>query len=203
MIFPRMTIEVDGLKPIVSAKYCLHCGNPMTLRVPPGDNIHRAVCGTCGFIHYENPKLLAACILFSGQKVLWVKRAKPPNAGLWAMPGGYVELGETVEEAASRELSEETGVVISPAELSVYGVVSIPEISQVFISLIAPLPSMNFKATEETLDVKLAGISDISPAEYAYPPGADRWIQLLYDRLRSGNATNMPAIIRTVRSPLA
>jgi NADH pyrophosphatase NudC (nudix superfamily) len=110
-----MTIEVDGLKPIVSAKYCLHCGNRMTLRVPPGDNIHRAVCGTCGFIHYENPKLLAACILFSGQKVLWVKRAKPPNAGLWAMPGGYVELGETVEEAASRELSEETGVIISPA----------------------------------------------------------------------------------------
>jgi ADP-ribose pyrophosphatase YjhB (NUDIX family) len=173
----------------------------MTLRIPPGDNISRAVCATCGFILYENPKLLAACILFSGQKVLWVKRARPPYVGLWAMPGGYVELGETVEEAASRELSEETCVVISPGELSVYGVVSIPGINQIFISLIAPLPSMNFKATEETLDVKLAGISDISPAEYAYPPGADRWIQLLYDRLRSGNATNMPAIIRTVRSP--
>jgi ADP-ribose pyrophosphatase YjhB (NUDIX family) len=192
--------NIGDLIPIVPAKYCLHCGNRMTLRVPPGDNIERAVCGTCGFIHYENPKLLAACILFSGQKVLWVKRAKPPNAGLWAMPGGYVELGETVEEAASRELLEETGVIISPAVLSVYGVVSIPEINQIFISLIAPLPSMDFKTTEETLDVKLAGISDISPAEYAYPPGADRWIQLLYDRLRSGNATNWPAIIRTVRA---
>jgi ADP-ribose pyrophosphatase YjhB (NUDIX family) len=197
-----MTTEVD-VKPITPAKYCLHCGNQMMLRVPPGDNIHRAVCATCGFIHYENPKLLAACILFSGQKVLWVKRAKPPNAGLWGMPGGYVELGETVEEAASRELSEETGVVISPDELSVYGIVSIPEINQIFISLIAPLPSMHFKTTDETLDVKLAGVSDISPAEYAYPPGADRWIQLLYDRLRSGNATNLPAIIRTVRSPPA
>jgi ADP-ribose pyrophosphatase YjhB (NUDIX family) len=196
-----MTTEIDGPKPILSAKYCLHCGNQMTLRLPPGDNIHRQVCAACGFIHYENPKLLAACILFSEHKVLWVKRAKAPNAGLWAMPGGYVELGETVEEAASRELAEETGVVISPGELSVYGVVSIPAINQIFISLIAPLPSMHFTTTEETLDVKLAGISDISPAEYAYPPGAERWIQLLYDRLRSGNATNMPAIIRTVRSP--
>jgi ADP-ribose pyrophosphatase YjhB (NUDIX family) len=195
-----MTIHAGGLEPIPSAKYCLQCGNQMTLRIPPGDNIHRAMCTTCGFIHYENPKLLAACILFSGHKVLWVKRAKAPNAGLWGMPGGYVELGETVEEAASRELLEETGVVISPDQLSVYGVVSIPGINQIFISLIAPLPSMNFKTTEETLDVKLAGNSDISPAEYAYPPGADRWIQLLYDRLRSGNATNMPAIIRTVRS---
>jgi 8-oxo-dGTP pyrophosphatase MutT (NUDIX family) len=192
-----MTIEADGLEPTLPAKYCLQCGNQMTLRIPPGDNIHRAVCSQCGFIHYENPKLLAACILFSGQRVLWVKRAK---AGLWGMPGGYVELGETVEEAAARELLEETGLVISPGQLSVYGVVSIPEINQIFISLIAPLPSMNFKPTEETLDVKLAGISDISPAEYAYPPGADRWIQLLYDRLRAGNAANMPAIIRTVRS---
>jgi ADP-ribose pyrophosphatase YjhB (NUDIX family) len=198
-----MTIEADGIEPILSARYCLQCGNQMTLRVPPGDNVRRELCASCGFIHYENPKLLAACILFSGQKVLWVKRAKAPNAGLWGMPGGYVELGETVEEAAARELLEETGVVISPSELSVYGVVSIPEISQIFISLIAPLPSMDFKTTEETLDVKLAGVSEISPAEYAYPPGAERWIQLLYDRLRSGNATKMPAIIRTVRTPPA
>jgi ADP-ribose pyrophosphatase YjhB (NUDIX family) len=172
----------------------------MVSRVPPGDSLCRALCTACGYVHYENPKLLAACILFREHKVLWVKRARAPNAGLWAMPGGYVELGETVEEAAVRELLEETGLVVSPDQLSVYGVVSIPSINQIFISLIAPLPSMDFRTTEETLDVKLAGISDISASQYAYPPGADRWVHLLYDRLRSGDAMKMPAILRTVRS---
>lgn len=180
--------------------FCLKCGTGMVPKIPVGDDRPRATCPNCGYIHYENAKVLAACILFTEEKVLWVRRAKEPNAGLWAMPGGYVELHETIEEAAVRELHEETRLVLSPDKLAVYGVVSIPDISQIFISLIAPMPSMDFGPTEETLEIKLAGIRDIDPTNYAYPPGADRWVHLLYERIRSGSAISSPAVLRHVRS---
>jgi 8-oxo-dGTP diphosphatase len=64
----------------------------------------------------SGPQTAVGVIVFRDDKVLLVKRANRPGQGLWAIPGGRVELGETLKEAARREVKEETGVSISPTE---------------------------------------------------------------------------------------
>lgn len=60
----------------------------------------------------DSPRSAVGAIVIRGDKVLLVKRGNPPAKGLWAIPGGCVELGETLQEAAEREIKEETGVII-------------------------------------------------------------------------------------------
>jgi 8-oxo-dGTP diphosphatase len=71
---------------------------------------------TSGGQYPEGPQTAVGAIVFREDKVLLVKRSNLPGKGLWAIPGGRVELGETMKQAARREVKEETGVVISPKD---------------------------------------------------------------------------------------
>ena len=72
----------------------------------------RPVCPQCGRVVYHDPKVAAASIIEREGKVLMVRRAIEPGYGLWSIPGGYVDRGEVVEEAAVREVWEETGLKV-------------------------------------------------------------------------------------------
>ena len=72
----------------------------------------RPVCPQCGRVVYYDPKVAAAGIVEREGKILMVKRAIQPGYGLWSIPGGYVDRGEVVEEAAVREVWEETGLKV-------------------------------------------------------------------------------------------
>ncbi len=74
---------------------------------------------------YRNPALSVDVMVIEGSKILLVKRGQPPHQGEWALPGGFVEYGETVEAAAKREVQEETGIAISLS--AILGVYSVPE----------------------------------------------------------------------------
>ena len=74
---------------------------------------------------YRNPALTVDVMVVEGNKILLVKRGQPPHQGEWALPGGFVEYGETVEAAAKREVQEETGIAISLS--AILGVYSVPE----------------------------------------------------------------------------
>src|SRR5215831_6376591 len=76
-------------------------------RVPEGDNRERLVCSDCGFINYENPRIVAGSVVAHEGKVLLCRRAIEPRRDYWTLPAGYMELGETLEEAARREAMEE------------------------------------------------------------------------------------------------
>jgi len=76
-------------------------------RIPDGDNRERLVCGRCEFIHYQNPKIVAGAVCTWRDKILLAKRAIEPRKGFWTVPAGYMELGETTEQAAQREAREE------------------------------------------------------------------------------------------------
>ena len=70
-------------------------------RIPDGDNRERLVCARCEFIHYQNPKIVAGAVCTWDDKILLAKRAIEPRKGFWTVPAGYMELGETTEQAAA------------------------------------------------------------------------------------------------------
>jgi ADP-ribose pyrophosphatase YjhB (NUDIX family) len=96
-------------------EYCSNCGEKNTFGLIEGQN--RFHCKSCKEIHYENPKSTATLICIKDGKLLLVKRAVDPAKGMWGLPGGFIELGETPNEAAIRELKEETNLKGKPMRL--------------------------------------------------------------------------------------
>lgn len=91
-------------------RFCPRCATPLR-KLPEGARL-RPTCERCGFIQYLNPPLAATIVLTRGNKVLMGRRTIEPRRGYWTLPGGYVELGESAEEAVIREAREEMGVEV-------------------------------------------------------------------------------------------
>ena len=89
-------------------QYCPYCSGPLTIK-PEGD-VLRDFCTACRTFFYDNPLPVVSAIVDSDRKILLVKRGNAPFRGMWCLPTGFAETGETVEEAALRELEEETGI---------------------------------------------------------------------------------------------
>jgi ADP-ribose pyrophosphatase YjhB (NUDIX family) len=134
--------------------FCTRCGSEVALAIPPGDNLPRHICRRCGHIHYENPRLVVGCVASWNGQLLLCRRAIEPRLGLWTLPGGFMENGETAADAARRETSEEAGanVVIEAP----FAMVSIPHINQVHLFYRGQLANAGFAPGEESLEVTLA-----------------------------------------------
>lgn len=91
-------------------KYCPACASPLAAKNVAGTS--RPVCPQCDHVVYLDPKVAATCIVERDGRVLMIRRALEPGLGLWSIPGGYIDRGEVVEEAAAREVLEETGLVV-------------------------------------------------------------------------------------------
>ena len=148
-------------------KYCSSCGSTVEIRVPEGDSRPRHVCTTCGEIHYQNPRVVAGCIVEWEEKILLCRRAIKPRYGLWTLPGGFMENGETVQAGAARETMEETR-----AKVEIYGLhtlFSLPHIQQVYMMFRAGLKSHDFGPGPESLEVELMNEKQIPWDEMAFP----------------------------------
>lgn len=149
-------------------------------RVPAGDTLERDVCDTCGFVNYENPKVVAGAVVRHGERILLCRRAIMPRRGYWTLPAGYMELNETTQDAARREAFEEAQANIGiDALLAVY---SIPRISQVQLIYLARLLDPAIAAGEESLDVRLFDWDEIPWPELAFP--SVHWALNQYRSLR-------------------
>jgi ADP-ribose pyrophosphatase YjhB (NUDIX family) len=146
--------------------FCSNCGSGVSLRVPPGDSLPRHVCDTCGAIRYRNPRLVVGALPVWEDKVLLCRRAIEPRRGLWTLPAGFMENGETVAEAAVRETLEEANANISLGDM--FTLISVPQISQVHVVYRATLIDLDFSAGEETLEVRLFYEKDIPWDEIAF-----------------------------------
>ena len=90
--------------------HCPICGREL-VQADDGQGI-RPHCVPCNRFYYSNPTPAACCFLTNADgELLLVQRSIEPRRGMWTLPGGFVELGETTDEAALRELEEETGLI--------------------------------------------------------------------------------------------
>jgi len=109
--------------------FCSVCGAKVALRIPPGDSLPRHVCDQCGTIHYRNPLVVVGTIPEWDDQVLLCPRAIEPRHGLWTLPAGFMELGETTAQAALRETMEEAKARVDLGE--VFALLSVPHVDQV------------------------------------------------------------------------
>ncbi len=147
--------------------FCSNCGSPNLLNViPPDDNRLRTVCGQCGVIHYRNPKIVTGCLPLWEDKALLCRRAIEPGSGFWNIPAGFLELGETVEEGAKREVREE-----ATAEVKLIGLHTIftyTRFDHVYIQFLGELVGGSFGVGEESLESRLFTEAEIPWKEIAF-----------------------------------
>jgi ADP-ribose pyrophosphatase YjhB (NUDIX family) len=148
-------------------KFCSACGSgELAFRVPPDDNLPRHVCAACGVIHYQNPKIVVGCLPVWEDRVLLCKRAIEPRRGLWTLPAGFLENGETLGAGAARETVEEAGARVDL--LPLYAIISLPQISQVYMMFRARLLDLDFSPGPESLEVKLVTADEIPWDQLAF-----------------------------------
>ena len=136
-------------------------------RIPDGDSEHRLVCDHCGFINYENPKIVVGSVAAWEERILLCRRAIEPRRGYWTLPAGYLEQQESAMAGAKREAWEEARAELEIDQL--LAVYSIPRLSQVQLIYRAALISPDVSAGEETLELDLFDWSAIPWDEIAFP----------------------------------
>jgi ADP-ribose pyrophosphatase YjhB (NUDIX family) len=147
-------------------KFCSNCGAPVALKVPSGDSLPRYVCDACNTIHYQNPRLVVGCIPEWEGRILLCRRAIEPRYGLWTVPAGYMENGETTLQGAARETLEEANARVEIGAL--FALFNIPHISQVYMLFRARLLDADFSAGAETLETRLFAEAEIPWDDIAF-----------------------------------
>ncbi|MEZ5871384.1 MAG: NUDIX hydrolase [Nitratireductor sp.] len=154
--------------------------------VPDGDTHQRAVCENCGFVNYQNPKIVTGSVVRHDGMILLCKRAIEPRRGFWTIPAGYMELHETPEDGARREAREEANAdLLLSGLLAVY---TVPRLSQVQLIYRATLASPAFSAGEESLEAELFEWDRIPWDDIAFPTvhWALRHDRMVEEELASG-----------------
>jgi ADP-ribose pyrophosphatase YjhB (NUDIX family) len=148
-------------------KYCSNCGSEqMQFIIPTHDNRQRWVCGNCSSIFYSNPRIIVGCLAFWEGRVLLARRNIEPRFGLWNLPAGFLENGETIEAGAVREVYEETKAeveIIKPFVLY-----NLPKANQLYIHFLGRLKSPHTALTPESSEIKLFDFKDIPWDEMAF-----------------------------------
>ncbi|MGF1545044.1 MAG: NUDIX domain-containing protein [Parvularculaceae bacterium] len=136
-------------------------------KTPDGDDRERDVCNACGYVAYQNPKIVVGSVASYGAKILLCRRAIEPRRGYWTLPAGYLELGESVEDGARREAWEEARVRLDiDRVLAIY---SVPRISQVQIMFRARLSADEASPGPESLETALFDWDGLPWADLAFP----------------------------------
>ena len=143
-----------------SLRYCARCGEELVFTTPPEENRERLACAACGNILYVNPRVVVTTlpVTDSGEVVL-LRRGIEPGYGTWAQPGGFLEVDETVAEAAIRETLEETGLVVRPGAL--VGIYSRLEAAVVVLVFEARIVGGTAHTTPEALEVRAFGADEL------------------------------------------
>ncbi|MGD8907928.1 MAG: NUDIX hydrolase [Chromatiales bacterium] len=184
-------------------KYCSQCGDKVEIFIPEGDDRPRHVCPTCGTIHYQNPKVVVGTIPVWEDRVLLCRRAIEPRYGLWTVPAGFMENGETSQQGAARETLEEACARVDIEGL--YTLFNLPHINQIYLLYRSRLLDLEFSAGKESLEVALFRQHEIPWDEIAFPVIRESLRLYFADRpqgefpLRGGTIERLPGAGRRIR----
>ena len=149
-----------------SFKHCKACGAAVLYAVPLDDNRERATCTVCRAVHYENPINVVGTLPIWGDQVLLCRRNIEPRHGMWTLPAGFMELGESAAEGASRETVEEAGANFELQAL--FSVLSVVRVGQVHMYFRARLLDTVFAPGPETIEARLFSEAEVPWDELAF-----------------------------------
>jgi ADP-ribose pyrophosphatase YjhB (NUDIX family) len=162
--------------------------------IPEGDNRERLVCADCGYVAYENPKVVIGSVVVAEGRVLMCRRAIEPRQGFWTLPAGFLELGETLEEGAAREALEEASAAIAiDGILGIFSIARIAQVQVIFRARFRDAGPPVFAAGAESLEVRLFAEPEIPWDDIAFP--SVRWA------LRAWLETGSAALGQPVGNP--
>jgi ADP-ribose pyrophosphatase YjhB (NUDIX family) len=167
-------------------KFCSECG----ARLPVDEIAIRGqcvVCAVCAKSHYHNPRVTVGCLAHYESQILMCRRAEEPARGLWSIPSGYLECGETLEEATARETFEETGVRVDPAKLELYDIINMTDIEQICVLFRVRLASAPIVSVgTECLEVSWMSENQIATHRLAWQAPLETEIRDFFQQLRAG-----------------
>jgi ADP-ribose pyrophosphatase YjhB (NUDIX family) len=154
----------------VEFRYCPRCGGGLDKRVVKANEPKRLVCQVCSFIFYQDPKVVAGTIFILDGGIVLLKRGVEPALGKWVFPGGYVDRGEAVYDAAIRETKEESNLDVKLGPL--LNVYSYPRSPNVIVVYTAEVVSGTLAAADESVDARV------------FKPNEIPWDELAFDSTR-------------------
>lgn len=167
--------------------FCYHCGHQLERSIPPGDDREREHCLACDNTHYVNPRILVSCIVHSDAKLLWIRRGLDPAKGLWAMPAGFMEQGESLQQATVRELGEETGLVIAADALELSVLSSLTFINQVYVVFRVYHREVTLRPpSAEVQDIAFLKESEVPWQQLAYPE-TEHYMRSFYREVKAAH----------------
>ena len=164
-------------------KYCPQCGGELEERLLKAGEPPRLVCSSCGFVFYIDPKLAVIGLVPLEGGLVLARRAINPGYGLWVIPGGFVDVGEPLEEAVVRETREETLLQVEVVRL--LNVYSYKHTRTVVAAFLTRHVGGELTAADETLEVRVFGPEEIPWEEIAFSSTRDA-LQEYLELLKAG-----------------
>jgi ADP-ribose pyrophosphatase YjhB (NUDIX family) len=182
----------DWLEPMV--QFCSRCGAQLQFGPIEGEERDRLACPSCGFVFYVNPRLVVTTLPVTERgEVMLIRRGIEPGYNMWAQPGGFLEIDETVRDAAIRETLEETGLQVEPG--AIIGLYSRVQAAVVVIAFEARIMGGEPLVTRESLETRPFAPDEIPWQEIAFETSV-RAIRDWVARVRPDLPLPDPATIR-------
>ena len=144
--------------------YCHRCGHALSQKEI--ENKLRPYCPSCDFVVFVDPKVAAIVLVVVDGRLVLVKRAIEPALGRWGFPGGYVDRGEPVEDAAIREVKEETGLEVALSDF--VGLYSRRDSPVVLAVYAAKVVGGRLDPGPESQDAALFAVDELPPLLYPH-----------------------------------
>ena len=155
----------------IEYRFCPRCGGDLEKRLLKATEPKRLVCLNCSFIFYQDPKVVAGTIFTLEEKIVLLKRGVEPAMGKWVFPGGYVDRGESVQEAAIRETKEESQMDVKLGPL--LNVYSYPRSPNVIVVYTAQVVGGALAAADESVEAGVFAPPEIPWNDLAFDSTKD------------------------------
>jgi len=166
-------------------RFCHECGQPTEPFVRGDEQRNHRFCAHCGEPRYQHPMIVVTSFVAWEDRLLWVQRDIEPKRGMWAIPGGYLERGETLAQGAARELREEAGIALPPEQLNLYMIGTLTFINQIYIAFRAAVDCGYYQAGPESQACGFFSRQECPWDQVAYPE-VNVTVEQAYDDLAQG-----------------